>query len=193
MSPTATIRNTGSQFIDYGSSGAGDLYIRGGSGFANVITATNAGNVGIGTITPQRKVVSEIPFANDFNYAATSGSLGVVGNWVGYLYGFSGNAYQKGATFFESIDGNARGKFHIALNNAATAANVTLADARLTVTSAGNVGIGTTTPNFRLEIDSSLRLVPTATVPTASAGAMYYDSATNKLKLYDGTSWVDLN
>jgi hypothetical protein len=156
-------------------------------------TLTNTGNFGIGTTTPQRKVVSEIPLANDFNYAATSGSLGVIGNWVGYLYGFTGNTFQKGATFFESIDGNARGKFHIALNNAATAANVTLADARLTVTSAGNVGIGTTTPNFRLEIDSSLRLVPTSTVPTASAGAMYYDNATNKLKLYDGTSWVDLN
>jgi hypothetical protein len=232
--------------------------------------ATTSGNVGIGTTTPQRKVVSEIPAANDFNYAATSASLGVAGNWIGYLYGFAGNTYQKGATFFESIDGNARGKFHIALNNAATAANVTLADARLTVTSAGNVGIGTNDPIFarlqilttgsgivhqratadyfygtgfngsnpyftyygannfiigygtstggapsvnaatfttsgntlfgtttdagqRLQINDSLRLVPTSTVPTASAGAMYYDSATNKLKLYDGTNWVDLN
>jgi len=107
--------------------------------------ATTSGNVGIGTTTPQRKVVSEIPAANDFNYAATSASLGVAGNWVGYLYGFAGNTYQKGATFFESIDGNARGKFHIAMNDAATAANVTLADARLTVTSAGNVGIEQTT------------------------------------------------
>jgi len=197
--------------------------------------------------------------------------LGVIGNWVGYLYGFAGNTYQKGATFFESIDGNARGKFHIALNDATTAANVTLADARLTITSAGNVGIGTASPtgtanrfvniygaasnelhltnattgtggtdgftilqsgtdvyayNYesgffeigtsavsrlrvvsagnvlintttdagqRLQINSSLRLVPTSTVPTASAGTLYYDTATNKLKLYDGTSWVDLN
>lgn len=108
--------------------------------------ATTSGNVGIGTTTPLRKVVSEVIAANDFNFAATSASLGTVGNWVGYLYGFAGNTYQKGATFFESIDGNARGKFHIAMNDAATSANVTLADARLTVTSAGNVGIGTASP-----------------------------------------------
>ena len=58
----------------------------------------------------------------------------------------------------------------------------------------GNALFGTTTDaGQRVQINSSLRLVPTSTVPTASAGAMYYDSATNKLKLYDGTNWVDLN
>jgi len=260
-----------------GSSSADDGYLafrtkpNGVDGMSTRMYITNAGNVGIGTTTPQRKVVSEVVAANDFNYAATSANLGVIGNWVGYLYGFAGNTYQKGATFFESIDGNARGKFHIALNDATTAANVTLADARLTITSAGNVGIGTASPtgtanrfvniygaasnelhltnattgtggtdgftilqsgtdvyayNYesgffeigtsavsrlrvvsagnvlintttdagqRLQINSSLRLVPTSTVPTASAGTLYYDTATNKLKLYDGTSWVDLN
>jgi len=64
----------------------------------------------------------------------------------------------------------------------------------LNITNNGKVLINTLTDaGQRLQIDSSLRLVPTSTVPTASAGAMYYDSATNKLKLYDGTSWVDLN
>jgi len=274
-----------------GSSSADDGYLafrtkpNGVDGMSTRMYITNAGNVGIGTTTPQRKVVSEVVAANDFNYAATSANLGVIGNWVGYLYGFAGNTYQKGATFFESIDGNARGKFHIAMNDAATSANVTLSDARLTVTSAGNVGIGTTSPTSKLDvvenavainqlrvgqdathkvligaetnyaevqairvgvdfnkqlilqrqggevliatstdagdyklqvagnqyissrlvvgtttdtgqtvqINSSLRLVPTSTVPTASAGTLYYDTATNKLKLYDGTSWVDLN
>ena len=65
---------------------------------------------------------------------------------------------------------------------------------RMRIFANGNVGINTSTDaGQRVQIDSSLRLVPTSTVPTASAGAMYYDSATNKLKLYDGTSWVDLN
>jgi hypothetical protein len=27
----------------------------------------------------------------------------------------------------------------------------------------------------------------------AGAGDVYYNSGTNKLRLYDGTSWVDLN
>jgi len=63
-----------------------------------------------------------------------------------------------------------------------------------TFTTGGNTLFGTTTDaGQRVQINDSLRLVPTSTVPTASAGAMYYDNATNKLKLYDGTSWVDLN
>lgn len=70
----------------------------------------------------------------------------------------------------------------------------TNASERMRITAGGNLLIGTTTDaGQRLQINSSLRLVPTSTVPTASAGAMYYDSATNKLKLYDGTNWVDLN
>jgi len=65
---------------------------------------------------------------------------------------------------------------------------------QLVITVGANVLINTTTDaGQRLQINDSLRLVPTSTVPTASAGAMYYDSATNKLKLYDGTNWVDLN
>jgi hypothetical protein len=154
MASTSAIRNSGTQYFDYGTGGSGDFYFRGGSGFANVLTLMNGGNVGIGTTSPQRKVVSEVVAANDFNYAATSANLGVIGNWVGYLYGFAGNTYQKGATFFESIDGNARGKFHIAMNDAATSANVTLSDARLTVTSAGNVGIGTASPAVLTHISS---------------------------------------
>jgi hypothetical protein len=60
--------------------------------------------------------------------------------------------------------------------------------------STGNTLFGTTTDSGqKVQINSSLRMIPTSTVPTASAGTLYYDTATNKLKLYDGTSWVDLN
>jgi hypothetical protein len=70
----------------------------------------------------------------------------------------------------------------------------TAGSVKSTIFANGNNAIGTTTDSGqRLQINDSLRLIPTSSVPTASAGAMYYDSATNKLKLYDGTSWVDLN
>jgi len=60
--------------------------------------------------------------------------------------------------------------------------------------SSGNTLFGITTDSGqKVQINSSLRLIPTSTVPTASAGTLYYDTATNKLNLYDGTSWVALN
>jgi hypothetical protein len=58
----------------------------------------------------------------------------------------------------------------------------------------GNTLIGTTTNSgHKLQVNNSLRMVPTATVPAAVAGAIYYNSAVNKLRLYDGSAWVDLN
>jgi hypothetical protein len=74
---------------------------------------------------------------NEFVYKAASSSIGVVGNWVGYLYGFNTSSYNKGATIFESTDGNGRGKFHIALNNDANSTNVSIADAKLTILPSG--------------------------------------------------------
>lgn len=52
--------------------------------------------------------------------------------------------YQKGALIYEGVTASARGRFHIALENTDGATSVALSDARLTVNSNGNVGIGTT-------------------------------------------------
>jgi hypothetical protein len=46
---------------------------------------------------------------------------------------------------------------------------------------------------MRITGSGGVRIIPRATAPTPAAGTLYYDSTTNKLKLYDGTSWVDLN
>jgi hypothetical protein len=91
-----------------------------------------AGNLGIGALSANYKVTSD-GSGNDFMYAALSTNIGTAGNWVGCLYGYTGTTYQKGATIFESIDGNGRGYFHIALNNAANSSNVTIADRKLTI------------------------------------------------------------
>ncbi|MFA6083759.1 hypothetical protein [Mucilaginibacter sp.] len=64
--------------------------------------------------------------------------------------------YQKGALIYESVAGSARGKFHIALENTDGSGSVTLADAKLTVLSGGNVGVGTTTPDAKLTVNGTL-------------------------------------
>lgn len=174
LSPTATIRNTGSQFIDYGSGGSGDLYIRGGSGFANVLTATNAGNIGIGTAAPPDKITVQSSLGNAA--AMTFRANGVTN--INEL--FVGQSIGNDAFFYNRAN---------AIISFGTA-NIE----RARFVNSGNFLINTTTDSGqKLQINSSLRLIPTATVPTASAGTLYYDNATNKLKLYDGTSWVDLN
>ncbi len=114
---------------------------------------TSSGNVGIGTSSPGSKLDVYAPSATAYSASASSPSL-VIGNTNSTL-----------ATNFSSIqmftDGNGRGVVNLnALNNATASSadfaiqtrhNGTLAE-RLRIDSAGNVGIGTSSPSARLDI-----------------------------------------
>jgi hypothetical protein len=50
------------------------------------------------------------------------------------------------------------------------------------------------TERVRVKSTGQVRFVPLAADPSgAEAGDVYYNSGTNKLRLYDGSTWVDLN
>jgi hypothetical protein len=54
----------------------------------------------------------------------------------------------------------------------------------------GNVGINTDNPQQILHVNDVMRLEPRATAPAnPSKGDMYMDDNTNKLRVYDGTTW----
>jgi len=60
-------------------------------------------------------------------------------------------------------------------------------------TAQNNTTLGST-ERFRIKSTGQLRFIPLAADPAgAEAGDVYYNSGTNKLRLYDGSSWVDLN
>lgn len=66
-----------------------------------------------------------------------------------------------------------------------------------TNTSAGKVGIGTITPNANavLDVTSTTKgvLLPQSTTnPTGIAGMIYYNTTSDSVQLYNGTSWVTL-
>ena len=63
--------------------------------------------------------------------------------------------------------------------------------------STGNVGIGTTTPdaNAALDVKSTtkgLLLPQSSTDPNGVEGMIYYNSASDTVKLYNGSSWIAL-
>lgn len=134
-----------------------DVRNHGAVGF-EAMRIINTGNVGIGTTSPNYKSTIDNSSGNYFASALLSASIGTSGNWVGQLYGYTGNTYQKAATIFESSDSYGRGKFYIALNDATNSGNVSISDAKLTVDYNGNVGIGTPSPGARMDVVENIRI-----------------------------------
>lgn len=66
---------------------------------------------------------------------------------------------------------------------------------------AGHLSIWTRPPasgnqeeRVRIKSTGQVRFIPLAADPAgAEAGDVYYNSAVNKLKVYNGTSWIDLH
>lgn len=60
----------------------------------------------------------------------------------------------------------------------------------MTMTANGNLGIGTTTPDRTLHVNDVMRLEPRNSAPSnPSKGDIYFNGSTNKLMVYDGSTW----
>jgi hypothetical protein len=155
---------------DYGS-----LFIRTKStGLLNIydkIYATSTGNVGIGTTSPVKKLQVSTNVSGDGGNLLLTNLHDVDGDTASILFSMTDtNFYNKAGIYFERTTTQGRGSLHFATNDQNGSDNVTKADARLSITSGGNVGIGTTSPNSRLEIggttgsyNSGIGFAPTGT------------------------------
>jgi hypothetical protein len=56
-----------------------------------------------------------------------------------------------------------------------------------------NSGSSARSEKLRVNNDGGLRFIGQSAAPTAEAGTVYYDTDDNKLKVYNGTTWVDLH
>jgi hypothetical protein len=130
-------------------------------------------NVGIGTTSPQ-KPLEAISATNDFVSVGVNQIADEA--WTGIHFGYreANNLYRKSAIVFQRTDlteNNAQGKVHILNGPQSGAGNATLSDAKITIAENGNVGIGTTNPAEKLDVQGDgvkLRL------STATSPATYY-------------------
>ena len=145
--------------LDPAGTGSGNFQFKPNAG-TSVFDITSSGNVGIGTTSPQGK----LDIFNSTNAATTPlisirSDFATIGNYGMIRFGdfTQTSLYQKGALIYESVSSAARGKFHIALENTDSSTSVALTDAKLTVLSSGNVGIGTTSPSEKLEVNGAIK------------------------------------
>ena len=203
--------STASQTIIIGSSGTSairNIKYQAGNGSGvdsehNFFTSGNNirlhiatdGKVGIGADTPQRKL--DVTLSGNSGVDASFGGLISVGEYQGIHFGYSettNNLYRKSAIVFERTDStsnNAQGKIHILNGPQTGSASATLSDAKLTIAENGNVGIGTTSPQAKLQVSGGIQMADdTDTASAAKVGTMRYRTATNEPVAVTGTELV---
>ena len=135
----------------------GNLYQYGGAPGSVEGLFVNDGNIGLGTRLPNARLdirSAEIPLLLQKN-------SNTVGDKTGLLFKVSiGGSFQsyKAGIFFERKYSPGVGNLHFATNNSSSLQNATIEDSRMTITSAGNVGIGTTEPSEKLDINGQIRI-----------------------------------
>jgi len=176
---SSTISTTNGTIFSQGATNAVAVYDRNGSGAyasfykvggnnylagttsGTVITYTSAGNVGVGTTTPNTTLtvngsISANNVINAYQGYGTSGPLGA------YAYFDRNGNGTAGAIFRQS------GVNQLWDNNAGTV---------VAYTSSGNVGVGTTNPNKTLtvvgDISATGRVYGTGTISVTSAAPVY--------------------
>ena len=125
----------------------------------SILYARNDGNVGIGTTSPSELLHLSTSGGNELQYAlklqnpygATSESATGILFQVATTDGTS----EKAGIVFERTSTYGRGKIYFLQNNVADVSSATLADARVTISRSGNIGIKTTSPSCELTISKN--------------------------------------
>ena len=116
----------------------------------------SSGNVGIGTDNPSNQLHVHTDTDDSYGIRIEGSTNNAAGVWTGLgIGGESTNT--KSAVLFEDVGlSYARGKLHLCVNNAQDQTSATPADAKLTVNNDGNVGIGTTSPDGKLDVAQNM-------------------------------------
>lgn len=157
-----------------------------GSSYSGSVAPTDGaivqGRLGVGTNDPSYQLDVQAPGTAGLVYAAkltnrTTGDNNQ--NSAGLLFAVeSYNNSGKGALVYERNASHGRGKFHFLQNTVAGIGNPALSDAVMTIDNAGSVGIGTSTPEHKLDVNGIVRIKDHLTFNSANGVVNWGPSGT---------------
>jgi hypothetical protein len=153
---------------------------------------TNAGNVGIGTNAPSHALNVKATSGDAEVHIQAQGNDG--GDAILYFNGSSTNQ-RKCAIISSNVAPNSYCKqdLHFCMETTDDLSDVDITDSKMVITNAGNVGIGTTSPEGGLHVyGKTFILGQIASAPSGPDGTMYYNSTTKQPLVKVGGSWVPL-
>ena len=194
------------QILSYSNSLSGvrgslDLKVKSTSGTLETgmtIFGTNAGpNVGIGTTSPQTYLhLGDYP-SNNINISTYPDvpsehmlhiSAPETTNYYGGGISFGENSFT--AANIVAIDAGGGGALHLAFGTG----NSSGMNERMRITNSGNVGIGTTSPAYKLEVNGNVKIDSTLTIGDTGTSASYIyllSSSTGESELRMGDTDTD--
>ena len=188
-------------FLD--SSGTGGLWLREAQALRFATSSSermridSSGNVGIGTTSPGYKldVSDEIRIVGGLNMTAQTGTLYGTDGALSY-YSASNGVYLNGAGAdgWLRLNGSGAENYRNCINiygSAGDYMNFRTADStRMLINSTGNVGIGTTTPGAKLDVDGGVKIGDdTDTASADKVGTMRYRTSTEYVEV-DGEELI---
>ena len=173
-------------------SGYGGYFTNTSTGFALAATGTSYfnGSVGIGTTSPTRRlsVVANNSTGGVINFENTNSS-----GWSSFDALDSSGIQQGGLGYGNSgTSAPFTGTVYVA-STSVPLTFITSNSAAMTITTTQSVGIGTTSPADRLDVNGGVKIgADSNTCSSSIKGAVRYNSTSNLLEFCNGAAWTPL-